>query len=167
MKWNPSTTTTKWWILLSECCKGTWSMDTWGNHSGGSRIFWKGRIKRQGVWWLPRSPPVGPGQSPGGDPNVCPWKLTNSSMYKVYHDTEHIFKTYVHCLNTHYTWKYSSVSRGEPLDTHQGFALDPLGDSRLPSDIPFRKSWIRHCDFPMYPYVRCFCSIPKVKPTIL
>jgi hypothetical protein len=32
---------------------------------------------------------------------------------------------------------------------------------------PFRKSWIRHCDFPIYPYVRCLRSIPKVKPTIL
>jgi hypothetical protein len=79
----------------------------------------------------------------------------------------HIFKTYVHYLNTPYTWKYSSASRGEPLDPHQVFALDPLGDSREPSDIPFRKSWIRHCDFLIYPYVGCLCSIPKVKPTIL
>jgi hypothetical protein len=68
----------------------------------------------------------------------------------------------------------SSASRGEPLDPHEDFAVDPLGvggggggASRQPSDVPFRKSWIRHCDFPMYPYVRCLCSIPKVKPTIL
>jgi hypothetical protein len=41
------------------------------------------------------------------------------------------------------------------------------GASRQPPDVPFSKSWIDHCDFPMYPYLRCLCSIPKVKPTIL
>jgi hypothetical protein len=29
------------------------------------------------------------------------------------------------------------------------------------SCAPFRKSWICHCDSPMYPYVRCLCSIPS------
>jgi hypothetical protein len=59
----------------------------------------------------------------------------------------------------------------EYFGSFQGRAFGPTGGgegaSRQPSDVPCRKFWIRHCDFPMYPYVWCLYSIPKVKPTIL